>query len=122
MKIDRILSQILEKTRVVNAGLERAVQTAGRELWPDVKTEDMRVSDFRRGVLHVAVDSHARLAEARGFVGETFRRRVNELIEAERRAARRRGSGRRDPAGVALSRTTDGPYVTRVVFRVTGTL
>lgn len=120
MQIDGILRRILGKTRVVNVGLEKAVGAAVGELWPDVKAQDVRISDFRRGVLHVAVDSHARLAEARGFLGESLRKRVNELIEADRRDTR--AAGRREAPAAGGSRAKDAPFVTRVVFRVSGTV
>ena len=45
--------------------------------------EHARPVDFRRGELVVEVDSAARLAELRGFTGETYRRLANQRLRSE---------------------------------------
>ncbi|MEZ5987712.1 MAG: hypothetical protein R3F30_01010 [Planctomycetota bacterium] len=99
--------------------LEDAVAEAARELWPDLRPGELRVLAFRSGVLDVLLDSHARYAEARGFLGEALRERVNAIL-AERRAS--------SPAAAlagrsreTLSRRRDGDHVTGLRFHVAGT-
>ena len=95
--VDGLAAEVLRGLRVVRSSLQEAVEETARDCWPTLRPGDVEVDDFRNGTLHVMVDSHARMAEARGFLGETFREGVNARL------------GRREP------------YVSRLVFRVRGT-
>ena len=106
-RADQILKQILRETRVVQAPIVDAVHATAREFWPTLRDGEVEVRDFKRGVLHVVLSSHARMAEAKSFLSEDFRRRVNGHLESNK------GSGRRPTRGET--------YVSKLVFHVRGT-
>ena len=119
MRIDSTLSRILRRTRVIDSELESAVARVSNELWSSISTDSVRVADFHRGRLHVVVDTHARLAEAKGILAELFRSRVNEilleLLLADTSATVVNAFSRNS------ENARDALYVSRVDFHVEGT-
>ncbi len=114
--LDTLLRDLLKKTRVVEDSVSVAVLAAARDFWPDLDEDRVRLVNFRRGVLHIVLDSHARYAEARGLVGDRFRQALNRRISPPEDNEH---SGRVDASKTAAEQ--DGNYVTKVVFHVEGT-
>jgi hypothetical protein len=112
-RMDRLMSAILRGIRVVPTPLLEAVQCAARDLWPAARAEEIEVRDYRQGVLHVGLDSHARLAEARSFLSEEFRRKINENLG--------RSTAPREGHAPAHGAATEGLYVAKLMFHVRGT-
>ena len=99
--VDELLRSVLREVKPVPVGLSEAVAAAAAGVWPATDSDALRVGSFRNGVLHVHVDSHARLAEARSFYSEELRGRINEHLESS--TAKRPG------------------YVSKLVFKLSGT-
>ena len=91
-----ILRDLLRQTRVIEPDLVAEVFATAREFWPSIGEEEVSVGDFRRGVLHVVLNSHARMAEAKSFLCDSFRESLNRRIGEDR-------------------------YVSKLVFHVRGT-
>lgn len=100
--VDRLLNDLLKQTKIVPNGLEDAVREAARRIWPDVDSDTVRLAGFRRGLLRVEVDNHARLSEAKAFHSETFRQHVNSYLASNARRS--------------------NEHVTKLVFHVRGTI
>lgn len=111
--IGDLVAKVLRQTKVARPELVRAASAAARELWPGIQTQ-LEVGDFRRGVLKIVLDSHVRLMEARSFLGDAFRHRVNDYLATD--GASRRTAGPSGGSGVSEL------YVSKVVFQVRGTL
>jgi hypothetical protein len=95
---------VLRELEVIGSDIERAVQTAATQLWADLPEGAVEAGSFRRGVLRVVFDDHARMAEAKSFLADEFHRLLNVQLEQDSEQA--------DGAGAQ--------YVTRVVFHVRG--
>ena len=137
--LDKIVSELLGQVRVVDPILQEAVVQACREIWPEMGDDDVLVGGFRAGTLNLLLDSHARLAEAKNFVAEDLRERINEILSAcgEEQAVERdqQDDQGTDPTGNAPSKSLahakrmasparkqkEGNYVTRIHFYLRGT-
>ena len=106
-RIDELVASFLRQTRVVPEPLPDAVLETAREIWPGLPENGVQIGSFRRGVLLLGLDNHARVAEARGFHSEHFRHRLNERL-----------AGKSAPLGRGMER--EALYVTRLVFRAIG--
>ena len=137
--LDKIVSDLLGRVRVVDPSLQQAVFEACAGIWPDIQDDDVLVGGFRAGTLNVLLDSHARLAEAKNFAAEQIRERINEILAADHEA-RVEGSEQGKDTGKELSgpgssrsldharrmaspsrRQPEGNYVARIHFYLRGT-
>ena len=100
--IDRLLDDLLKKTKIIPNGLEDAVNEAAKRVWNDVDDGTVKLAGFRNGLLRVEVDNHARLAEAKAFHSEFFRQHVNSYLASNARRSKE--------------------HVTKLVFHVRGTI
>lgn len=116
MEITKILSEVIRRIKVVSPLLENAVRRSVDEIWPECKTSDtssFQVVGFKKGVLHLSVESHALMAEAKAFAADELR----ELINTEIRFASKKVTA----SAMNTRFTKDADYVTRIVFRIVGT-
>lgn len=127
--LDKIVSEVLGDVRVVDPGLQDAVVTACRDFWPGLDDGDVLVGGYRAGTLNLLLDSHARLAEAKNFVGDAIRNRINEIL-ASRIDSRETGlPGTEKSKSMAHAKSVaipprkqrEGNYVTRIHFYLRGT-
>ncbi len=95
-RADQLAARVLRGLEIVGKDVERAITDTASELWPGLAAGTVEAGSFRRGVLRVVFDDHARMAEAKSFLADEFRQLVNDRLQ------------QRD-------------YVTRVVFHVRGT-
>jgi len=132
--LDKIVSEVLGDVRVVDPGLQEAVVTACRDFWPGLDDGDVLVGGYRAGTLNLLLDSHARLAEAKNFVGDGIRDRINEILASRigsRGTSSREssGSGTGESKSMAHAKSVaipprkqrEGNYVTRIHFYLRGT-
>lgn len=118
--LSQSLGKILRRTQVLEDTVTEAVASVGARLWPGIGVDAIRVVSFRRGTLQLELDSHARVAEARGFLSETFRNLLNEQLQQDKPRVQSDCARLDLEAGRRHSRDTQS-YVSRLNFRVKGT-
>ena len=121
MDLDRLIRGVLKKTDVVPGEFEEAVCSAFRTLWPELEAQDLEVASFKRGVLHLLCESHARLAEVKAFHSEELRTHINQYLEQKRQQTAKRLAEQKKISRENPESRKEAHYVTRIQFHLTGT-
>ena len=134
MEITKILVEILRRTKVVSPVLEEAVHRSVKKLWPECQMSEghgFQVVGLTRGVLHLVVESHALMSEAKAFKAERLRDLINIELEKKNKeelhdlaqgtlAKWKVTSSQMTTRFIANADCVDADYVTRIVFKVVG--